>query len=772
MPKPNNEALLKEIRDNFDYCVNEWREIRKEAADDMRLLAGDPWDPQERAARSVKGQERPCISLDLCNQYVNQVVNDVRQNPRGVTVVPTGEGANDKTAELRQGRIREIEYRSNAMTAYTTAFESAVSRSYGYFRIDKKYESPTSFFQELSVGRIPNPDTIYLDPDAREADFSDMGYAFELESIRRKDFAKLYPKAETINFSAEQAQEYSQWVQEDHIQIAGYWRVEITKRNLLSLNVNGKAIPFFEKGARTKQIDVLPESAEIVRRGDDEGQGDEAQGDFVQLETGIVYDILEERETEERRVFRYKTNGIEILAKEEWDGKWIPIIPVWGKELFLSKSAGSGAKRIIMSLVRLSRNPQQLFNWLWSNQMEEGGMTPKTPFIGYKGQFDNCNGWDTVHRVPQAFLEVNAVINAASGQVLEKPTRQPFIPNFAAYAIPIQAAERAVQSSMGMYNSSIGRHDTAAKSGVAVKQLDSQANQGSFHYPDNLNRALEHGGRVMNDLLDAIHQDEDGQTLPRTAGFRGPDEKYSAKKLGRGVMERGQLVDNELGTADDHGVTVKAGPSFDSQREAADAFVDLIIQELPQMPLDPKVKAKIIASGIRLKDIGPLGESMADLIDPPAEAGQQPLPPQAQQAIEQLKQQAMALNAHAQMVEQELAKLQQEKQAKIVENEYRLKIAELEGQVKLAMQNKDLANKLAIAEVTTKAQEAQTRAEMEQEQWKTLHGTAHDVATQVVNQTHERDMAAQQQTAAAEQMNQAEPQPPAADQAVTETPQQ
>ena len=238
MPKSaKNEDLLKEIRDNYDYCVNYWRDIREEAQTDMRYIAGDPWEPKERKAREDAG--RPCMALDELNQYVNQLINDVRQNKRAITVVPKGAGANDKTSELIQGIIRNIEYKSNAQAAYVTAFENACNRSYGYFRISTQYVSESSFEQEIRIKRIPNPDTIYLDPDSKEADCSDMSYAFVIDTLTKKEFKRRFPEAELQDFSAQQLIDNPQWVKEESIQIAEYWKIKKTKRKLLL--VNGEA---------------------------------------------------------------------------------------------------------------------------------------------------------------------------------------------------------------------------------------------------------------------------------------------------------------------------------------------------------------------------------------------------------------------------------------------------------------------------------------------------------------------------------------------------
>jgi hypothetical protein len=117
--KPNHAKLLEEINERFKYASDEWRDIQSEGAIDMRYIAGDPWDPQERRAR--EDACRPILSLDELNQYVNQLINEIRQHKRAIQVTPIGTGADDDSARLRADLIRQIEYRSNAQREHRPA---------------------------------------------------------------------------------------------------------------------------------------------------------------------------------------------------------------------------------------------------------------------------------------------------------------------------------------------------------------------------------------------------------------------------------------------------------------------------------------------------------------------------------------------------------------------------------------------------------------------------------------------------------------------------
>src|ERR1043165_6109909 len=173
------QALLTEIRSRFQYAMDQWRDIRAEAATDMRFVGGDPWSPKDRKQREDAG--RVCLSLDELHQYFNQLINDVRASPRAPKFDPVGNGANDKTATFYADKMREIEYRSQAQIAYSTAFQNAVHRGYGWIEFTTKF-GKKSFDQDIWIVDKPNPDLIVSDPDALRPSSSDQKYLFDLQS--------------------------------------------------------------------------------------------------------------------------------------------------------------------------------------------------------------------------------------------------------------------------------------------------------------------------------------------------------------------------------------------------------------------------------------------------------------------------------------------------------------------------------------------------------------------------------------------------------------
>jgi hypothetical protein len=220
-----NEQLLKDIREDFAYFRDYWRENYEEAKTDLRFVSGDPWDQDER--RDREDNKRPVICPDELDQYLNQAINNLRQNQLAIKVEPAGEQAKDEDAERRSDIIRGIEYQSNAQSAYSNAYSSAINCAFGFFRITTKVVSKDGEVTPR-IKIIPNPLSVFLDPNAKELDWSDQKKCFVLDLMRKSDFERKYPKAQSKSFTAQDfaATDASAWFDGKAVVVAEYWRVE------------------------------------------------------------------------------------------------------------------------------------------------------------------------------------------------------------------------------------------------------------------------------------------------------------------------------------------------------------------------------------------------------------------------------------------------------------------------------------------------------------------------------------------------------------------
>jgi Phage P22-like portal protein len=735
----------KDVRDAYSEYMNEWADIREESSVDRRYAAGDPWDKQDRLKREEAG--RPCISLDELNQYLNQYNNTLRQNKRAIQVIPKGSGANDEDATRRENIIRGIENECNAQEAYITMAENAAMSSYGYLLLGTAYRDDVAddeeaderlFEQKITITRVANPDMILLNPGFEKADASDVEDGFVLKRIKRAEFSRKYPNADKQSFTPDDLRQAKDWISEKDLQIAEYWKIHKTPKKLLLL--------------RHKQ-----EGQEIlVPVWADDLEGRKPPKD----------EVARERMVEIKKVVQYITNGLEILDEIDWMGSRIPIISCFGKELWLDE--GSGAKRKLLSMIRLARDPQMLFAYMCTQEAEEAKMTPKSPFMGAKGQFESARAsWEMILEQPFAFIEYDTVLDAAAnGGALPPPARLPWSPNFQSYEIAKDSIRRSIQAAMGISPLPTAAQRDSEKSGVALERISTQESIGSFHFTDNFDRALQNLGWQVNELITPIYdtarevpvQKADGKSavLQIIGNSSHPLKDDGAYELqGLPANQDGSPVEHLHTGKGEFDVTISTGPSYQSQREQASEFVDHLIANWQQLGIPAPLAQKILALGIKLKDIGPIGDAIQELLDPPSDMSQ--WPPAAQAQFSQLQAQLQALQT-------ENAALHQDRAARVLEQQTKLQLKDKEiaakgaadaadHMVRMSEADKDRETKLEVAEIGTKAQSLQERLKLFNDLVKQFHDQAHDLG--MLAQQHAQGMEMAQQNAATQAQSQA-----------------
>jgi hypothetical protein len=680
-PQSRDEELLKEIRDRYRAWMDQWRDARDERAIDMRFISGDPWEPEDRKAR--KDQGRPCINHDELTQYVNGAIGNMRAAKRGIACAPAGNGSDDKTAELAQNLIRSIEYKSQAQGAYLTAYQAMLEGGYGFIRLIHEYVSqdvdgPDD--QEIRIANIPNPDSVLYDPSCKKADWSDARAVFVLDPLPKEEFKRQFPDARVVDFTEEDRRVAKDWIGEETVLVAEYWRVEISRR---------------WNTRRTRQV-------------------------------------------EQRKIVQYLTNGVEILERNEQPGECPPIIPFIGIERWLDK--GMGPVRQISSMVRLARDPQMSLAYLCSQQMEEAGLSPKAPYIGYVGQFEtDKEAWDLLTKIPRAYVQADPIPDTANGQILPLPMRNQFTPNTAAYEVGKDSCRRAVQSAMGISPLPTAAQRDNQKSGVALERIHQQAAIGTLTFVDKFEAALAYTGRIIDSWIPAIYDAED-----REVGIRLPDETAKVVRLNTRQPYLDQKTQQEeqhrIGPGR-HEITISAGPSNDSTRQAASDFLDVLISNLGNLPVAPPQAAKLLSLAIQQKQLGPKGDEMAEIISP-TDQDQPQIPPQVQAAMAQAQQQMQALDAYGKQQAEEVQKLQQKLDAHVIDNEYKLKIEQMKIEADITK-----------AEITTKAQNLAEREAFVRDMWAQMEQHEADLQTQRLQ--HQQNQQAQEMQLQHEQMTQA-----------------
>ena len=538
-----DDDILKDAREAFNQCEdneNKTRELFAENIEFSRL--GKQWPEKVEERREQEG--RPCLTINRMPSFIRQVVNDSRLNKPAIRVRPVDSGADIETAKIIDGLIRHIEAQSDADAAYDTAIDFAVTGGFGYLRVDVDYACDDTFDMDIKIDRVINPLTIYGDPRGQRVDSSDWNLCFETETLSHDEFEKRYKGAEKVDWDGQYRDVKDQaWFTDNSVRVADYWTRDEVDGKILKLS-DGTII---DEALFRDQADLFA-----------------AMGVTVQGE----------RPSKTYKVRKRIITGAEVLADEEWAGKYIPIIPVYGDEVIVD------GHRQFHSLFHHAKDAQRMFNFWRTASTELVALAPKAPYVGPAGAFDSdAEKWATANQVSHPYLQYD-------GQV--PPQRQPFAgPPAGALQEALNASDD-MKSIMGIYDASLGARSNET-SGRAIMARQREGDVSTFHFIDNLSRAIRHAGRVIVDLIPHVYTEE------RMIRILGEDDTPSETKVNGPVpvMENGQPVMEQTPegpkprmrvydlTTGKYDVTVKSGPSFTSKREEAATQMMELVRTFP-----------------------------------------------------------------------------------------------------------------------------------------------------------------------------------------------
>ena len=623
---PNEQSdVLATMRHRFQMAMSAYSESREDELDDLRFMAGSPdnqwqWPADVLATRgSVQGQTinaRPCLTINKLPQHVKQVTNEQRQNRPSGKVIPADDKGDVEVAEIFEGMVRHIEYMSDSDVVYDTACENQVTYGEGYFRILTEYCYDNSFDQDLRLGRIRNAFSVYMDPMIQDPAGQDAEWCFISQDIEKDEYERQFPNAAPITSIMSQGvgdDSLSQWINENTIRIVEYFYYTHTPTKL-NLYPGNQA--FYANSPEDKQM----------------------------KDHGLK--PIKTRTVDVKKVMWMKSNGYEVLEEQEWAGKWIPVIRVIGNEFEVD------GRIYVSGLVRNAKDAQRMYNYWVSQEAEMLALAPKAPFIGYGGQFEGYEQqWKTANTTNWPYLEVNPDVTDGMGATLPLPQRAP--PPLAQTGL-IQAkmgASDDIKSTTGQYDSSLGATSNE-RSGKAILAREKQGDVGTYHYGDNLTKAIRFATRQLIDLIPKIY---DTERVARIVGVDGevsmakinPDQAEPVKKI---VDEQGIVIEKiynpSVGVYD---VVATTGPGYMTKRQEAMDAMGQILQGNPELW---KVAGDLFVKNMDWPGAQELSERLAKTIDPKllAVGDEDPALAAAQQQIQAMGQEMEGMHSMLQNV--------------------------------------------------------------------------------------------------------------------------
>lgn len=618
--RAGDAEVIREAKRRFERCVTWETTARANGLADTRFANGDAynmtqWDQAVRNERAG----RPCLTNNLVRQHNLLIVNDARQQKAAIKVTPVGGRATFEAAQVFQGIIRRIEYQSKAMDAYSTAIFHQVESGIGYVRVVTDYADEESFDQELFIRRVPDPRSVYIDPDARQYDKADMKFAFVFEDIPKDDDDD-DDDGETT--SAALDHEADDWNSRDHVRVAEYWR----------RNEDNDRLHLLADGTQVRESEIEDEQRDAIEP-------------LIQQTREITVPMIE----------WFKIRGNRVTERNEWAGRYIPIVPFIGEETVIDGVLDrKGHTRAMI-------DAQRIDNYWASAAVEFVALQGKSPFIAPAAAIEGHEEmWKTANVKNYSVLTYNGMDDA--GQPIPPPQRAPPPVMPQAYIEGMRLARDDLLMVSGQHQADLGMPGNE-RSGKAIDARQRQGERATGHFVDNQAKGIRQVGRILIDLIPKVYDvarvtkimAEDGtesdvhimpqapdahQHMAMTPDGPQPISPEQAKQVDeddKNPMDVRVIFNPQVGRYD---VEADVMPQYATQRqEAANAFSQIMAQN----PAAFQIIGDFWAQNSDFPGADKLAERLRRGLPPQFKAGPDPQVQQLQQAAQQMHQQAQQM---------------------------------------------------------------------------------------------------------------------------------
>lgn len=664
----NEEEVLGKAKENINIWNNYFNENLTRGKDDMNFALRDQWTAVERS--EFNRLFKPAFTFNKLYPMTKKVAGEQRKNKPDLLVRSLTGKASQQQIDLRADLIRTISYRSQNDLVYQAAFNSALMMGWGGFQIDVDYKSPNSFDLDINYILIPDITRCSFDPVSKMPHKGDGNYCSRDYMLSKEEFYAQWPYIENpSSYTDTRTLLDFQWETRDSIVVCDYYQKEWYSTLIYKLS-NGQVVTPEEWEEMQQLFKVQKEI----------GKDSQVVGSIIEAQ---LPKIIDDRKTKKYKIRHYRLIKNQILEWRDWPSKYLPIIFNDGDSHYIE------GMQYTRSFIHEAKDAQKFLNYTGSEIAAEVKNRRREQWIGTP---DNIIGQEQLWRNPE--LQNGILIarpDPKTGQLPVKVNAWELSPGL------LQQYQRAtmdIREILGFSEADqTGSRDI---SGLAKRERNLQGSIASTVWFDNLNQAIEQGGRVVLDLLPYVMgKDErmvsinkaDGSTQNITLNQKMPDGS----------------IQNQL-EAGDFDIEIDTGPSFAVQKEIA---LEMFTQTFQAFPQAFPLIADLWAANLDLQFMPQIKERFQTLVPQNILAKEKGLPPPPPQPDPQ--QQAMQMQMQLQQAEMQL------KQQQVQERGAKLQLEQQQHEIdkaKLMMDVQRMMNDVQVSQSTNDLEKAKLLVEL------------------------------------------------------------
>jgi hypothetical protein len=465
----------------------------REASREAHLFV-DSRDGQWEPGLLETYKDRPRYTFDKTTPVIDQISNELEGSDFDIKISPSGGEATKDSAEMLDGLVRNIENISDFDITKDVVIREVVTGGVSAWVVKHKYVDDESFDMDLVIEPIANAvDSVWFGP-FNKPDASDMREAWILEAIPKDVYDERWPEGSGMSVDQGRLTE-AYYHKHEHVIVGQVYYLKEEKRELLQMS-NGMVL-----------------------------WAEEAKDVLAEMEQGGVT-ISGRRNVPKKVVMTRLFDGGGWLNEPQetvFVGE-LPVVPVLANLKFFEN------KVIYRGAVEKLIDPQRVYNYAKSREIEEGALAPRSKY------------WMT-QKQAAGFESTLGTLNTNSDPV------QFYNADPEAPGIPQQVGGAAINPGLATLS--------------ADMKEDIRDAAGFHEYFKAFERAIQRTGRI---LVNAIPKVYDTQRQLRILKDDGSYDMVVANQQVFDAQSQRMVTVNDL-TAGKYDVICNVGQSFDNRQQ-------------------------------------------------------------------------------------------------------------------------------------------------------------------------------------------------------------
>lgn len=188
---PDAIYAVDKYREWFKCAADHWRKWRRQAREDYEFVTGKQWKRQDK--EELESHGRPAITINKIKPLMNVLSGWQRLNRYDISFLPR---TNDdmELCKVRTGVTKYIFDNCDYEYRESQVFYDGVIGGLGWFWVHYEFDEMIGD-GEIVISR-ESPFNMYVDPEAKENDFSDANYIIRAFWVDKAKLIEVYPEKE------------------------------------------------------------------------------------------------------------------------------------------------------------------------------------------------------------------------------------------------------------------------------------------------------------------------------------------------------------------------------------------------------------------------------------------------------------------------------------------------------------------------------------------------------------------------------------------------